>query len=136
MFLHIFRQITVIRGERKQVLSVIAADPEHKAAVGHVGAVDEQPVGEHRGDQHNVAVAEGIETVADLHTHIALQKKVKFVVGMRVHIHRGQIVIVVIIKLKVLRQHILPRTEGRLQFFLHIYRDSCLGSAGAFFARR
>lgn len=114
MLLHIVWQIAVIGRECKEMLPVIVADPEHKTTVGHSGAVDEQTVGEHWRDQHDIAITGRIDAAADLHTYVTFQKKIKFIVGVRVHVYCGKVVVVIIIKFKILRQHILPLAEDRL----------------------
>ena len=76
--------------------------------------LDDRTVRNLRRNQDDISVLEQIGTLSDLHTDVPFQEKIKLIiiVGMRPHLCHPAIA--VIIKFKILRQHVLARDKSAL----------------------
>ena len=104
-------QVAVIRREVKEMTAELLTDPEDETPVGQIHAVDYCHMGEPGRNHDQIPGHKGVDLTVNLYAHVSLQKKIKFIVVMRVQQHLRAGGVIVIVKLKILRKHILPGAE-------------------------
>ena len=76
-------------------------------------------MGEPGRNHDQIPCRKGEDFAPDLYAHIPFQKKIEFIVAMRMQQHLRACGVAVIVQLKVPGDHVLPGAELGLKFLFH-----------------
>ena len=105
------------------LIAVFFTDPEYKTTIGSFSVEKFRVMLHMRRDHDDVAGLVRLDLVVDVDRDISLEKKLKFIITVRVAVHTIIMTvfqrIIIVINFKISGQHILSGTECTLQIFFH-----------------